>query len=206
MNNQVAGFTLLELIIALAIIAIVAVGVVPAVGDILTRNRATTITNEFIGALNYARSEAVMRTRNVTMCRMDSTAGQCTDANFGTAGCVCATGSGATANGWEDGWLTFVDQGVVGTINTAQGDQLLQVQPQLGVGFTVRASSASTSDADNFITFRANGTRVGSDAKLAICGSDSDATSGIARVITIIGTGRARAGALNAESTPSCNL
>jgi type IV fimbrial biogenesis protein FimT len=210
MNKPEAGFTLLELIIVLAIFGIVTVGIVPAVGDIMTRNRAATTTNEFLGALNYARSEAVTRTRNITMCRMDSTAGQCTHANLGTGKCVCVTTSiASTANGWEDGWLTFVDFNGNGVIETVEGDELLQVQSQLGGNFTVRGSP---NNADDKITFEANGTTFGvSNATVAVCASGTDVAEGslrmnTARGITLIATGRARATAFLTAAATNCNL
>jgi type IV fimbrial biogenesis protein FimT len=220
MDKRNAGFTLLELIIALAIFGIVAVGIVPAVGDIMTRNRATTVTNEFIGALNYARSEAVTRTRPITMCRMDSTAGQCTQTNIGTGKCVCVTtDTDDTANGWEDGWLTFIDIAGNGVVETANGDELLQVQASMGGSFTVRGNST----AGDLITFTANGTTAGilqtdgtttsgvSAAAIAICASGTDASEGstrmdTARAITIIRTGRARAAAFSSAAATNCNL
>lgn len=211
MERRDTGFTLVELIIALAILAIVAVGVVPAIGDIMTRNRSATLTNEFLAALNYARSEAVTRTRPVTMCRIDSTAGQCTQANIGTGKCVCVTGGAdESTNGWEDGWMTFVDRQRTASVNTLQGDELLQMQPPLGGGFTIRG--ASNSIVKDFIRFEPNGTAIDvSNARIAICAAGTDSTEGslrmnTARRITITATGRARAMAYSTAAAANCSL
>lgn len=213
MDKRDAGFTLIELSIALAIVAVVAVGVVPALGDIMTRNRAATLTNEFLVALSYARSEAITRARPVTLCRMDSTAGQCTDANFGSGKCVCVTTTTAsTADGWEDGWLTFIDNDGDGSIDTSENDSLLQVQSALGGGFTARGNSTAAAGVGDRITFEANGTSLGSNsAAIAICAAGSDATEGsirmqTARNISIIGTGRARAMAFDSADADNCEL
>ena len=50
------GFTLVELMIGLAIAAIVLSIGVPSFGDLMRNNRMTTQVNELVGALNLARS------------------------------------------------------------------------------------------------------------------------------------------------------
>lgn len=209
MDKRESGFTLIELIIALVILGVVAVGVVPTVSDIMTRNRSSSITNEFLGALNYARSEAVTRTRSTTMCRIDSTAGSCTHANVGAGKCVCATtNTSEAADGWEDGWLTFVDIDGDAVVETADGDELLQVQAPLGGGFTIRGNS----DATDNISFGSNGTTEGiSAATIAVCAPGTDFSEGSSRMatargITLIATGRARATAFTDADASKCNL
>jgi type IV fimbrial biogenesis protein FimT len=59
------GFTLLELMVTLAVLAILITVGIPAFGDMVQNNRVTAQTNELVSALNTARSEAVKRGRNV---------------------------------------------------------------------------------------------------------------------------------------------
>ena len=54
-----SGFTLIELMVVIAIVAIVATIGVPSVSNMIARNRITASTNELIGAMNLARLEAV---------------------------------------------------------------------------------------------------------------------------------------------------
>jgi type IV fimbrial biogenesis protein FimT len=61
------GFTLIELLVTLTVLAIVLALAVPSFSDLMTSNRISTQTNEFIGALNLARSEAVRRSQPVTL-------------------------------------------------------------------------------------------------------------------------------------------
>lgn len=61
------GFTLLELMITLAIMAIMLSWAVPGFQEIIRQNRLTTETNELVTALNLARSEAIKRGRPVTV-------------------------------------------------------------------------------------------------------------------------------------------
>lgn len=56
-----SGFTATELLIGMAIIAIVATLAVPTLGNLLENSRLTTTTNMLVEALMTARSEAVKR-------------------------------------------------------------------------------------------------------------------------------------------------
>ena len=61
------GFTLLELMVAIAVLAILTTVAIPSFRDLIQNNRVTTQTNELVAALTFARTEAVKRGRNVTI-------------------------------------------------------------------------------------------------------------------------------------------
>ncbi len=84
-----SGFTLIELIITLTIIAILLGIVGPNMGTFVTSNRLTTQANEFIADLNLARSEAIKQASNVGVC-------------------ASSTGTSCTGN-WQNGWIVFLD-------------------------------------------------------------------------------------------------
>lgn len=66
------GYTLLELMVTVAIIAILASASYPSLRDTLNRNRVASSVNSFIGAVSFARSEAIKRNDTVTMAASDS--------------------------------------------------------------------------------------------------------------------------------------
>jgi len=90
MKKSHAGFTLIELMLALTVGGIVLTLAVPAFTDTIRNNRLSTQVNELITALNVARSEAIKRRSNVT---------------------VCISGDQATCTGgsWQDGWIVRND-------------------------------------------------------------------------------------------------
>lgn len=65
--NRERGFTLVELMITLAVMAILLTVGIPSFQTIFQSNRLATQANEMIGAINLARSEAIKRGANVTV-------------------------------------------------------------------------------------------------------------------------------------------
>ena len=107
MMNRNAGFTLIELIVTMALAAIILTIGVPSFREALQNNRRATQINEIISTFNIARSEAIKRGVQVTLCK--STNG--TSCN--TTACDASTGN----NCWEQGWITFSDSDGDGTVD-----------------------------------------------------------------------------------------
>ena len=128
MNKQLlsrcAGFTLIELMVTVSILALLLAIAVPSFQNFLLTNRLATATNELVSALAVARSEAVKRATRVTLCK---------SVNPHAATPTCTSGAGAT---WQNGWIVFVDGGISGTIDGA--DEILRIfQPAVNNGMTV---------------------------------------------------------------------
>ena len=62
-----SGFTLIELMVVLAIIAIMATIGIPSYQNMIRDNRLTSATNTLLSALQYARSEAVTQRADITV-------------------------------------------------------------------------------------------------------------------------------------------
>lgn len=63
------GFTIIELMVTVFIAAILFAIAIPSFRQMVANNRLVTQANDLIGALNYARSEAITRNRTVRLCR-----------------------------------------------------------------------------------------------------------------------------------------
>ncbi|MDV6344628.1 GspH/FimT family pseudopilin [Nitrosomonas sp. Is37] len=160
------GFTMLELMIALSIGAILATIAVPSYQSMMVQSRLATQANEFLTALHFSRSEAVKRGMRVTMCKSND-------------GKTCTTGSN-----WQDGWIVYSDSGTVGAINGS--DQILRVFPALK-GSTMDGGTKFA----NWIAYLANGSSQGSGySGLVGNGTFTLCNSTKGRKITINNTGR----------------
>lgn len=92
-----AGFTLMEMIITLAIASVLLMLSVPSLSTFVRANRITSETNTLVGLINTARSEASKRNCVVAMCRRDPDPSKQNPPECG----------GGTANNWTSGWLLY---------------------------------------------------------------------------------------------------
>lgn len=120
MKKSLLGLTLIELLVTVAVIAIIVLIGVPRFQGVMENNRMIANLNKLSGDLNYARSEAVKRSITVTICGSSNQA-SCNSTN------------------WEDGWIIFTDQNKDAAIN--QSDTLLRVAQALPPGLTLRATN-----------------------------------------------------------------
>ena len=93
-----SGFTLLELLITLAIVAILLIVGVPSLRSMMQGNQLVSSTNELLSALHVARSEAIKSNGRVTICESSN-------------GTSCAT-----TGDWKNGWIVFIDAGGSGDL------------------------------------------------------------------------------------------
>lgn len=85
------GFTLIELMVTLAVAAVVLGLAVPNFTQMMRNNNSITAGSELSVAINYARSEAVKRAKRVSLCASSD-------------GLACLA-----AGNWNEGWMVFVD-------------------------------------------------------------------------------------------------
>ncbi len=163
-TNRPHGFTLIELMIALVIIAILMVIGLPSMSEFIKNERLTSQINSLNSYLQYARSEAITRHSQVI---------------------VCASSSGSSCSGgdWQDGWLVYIDKDEDGSYSS--GDEITRVHDALKGDTTIGSTGGSEVVYDN------RGFSPDSSATFSIC-DDRGASKG--KSITISNTGRVRQG------------
>jgi type IV fimbrial biogenesis protein FimT len=106
------GVTLVELLVVLAVGAILVTISIPGYAFLVNANRLTAVTNDLVMALHMARSEAIKRGMRVTVCK--------------TSNPMAALPSCDSAATWQQGWLIFSDDVTRGVIDP--GDSVLWIQ------------------------------------------------------------------------------
>jgi len=76
------GFTLIELMVTIAIAAILMSLAAPSFRDLLVSNRLTSDVNTYVSLINYARSEAITRNQSVVVCPKNASAITCSNTQF----------------------------------------------------------------------------------------------------------------------------
>ncbi len=133
------GFTLVELMVTVAIVAIMAAIALPSYQALVINSRMTTQASEFLTTLEFTRSEAVKRNTRVTMCK----------SNNGTS-CLINAAADLTAS-WQPGWIVFIDGGTAGDIDGT--DTILKVHGALIGGSTLVGNILVT----NYVSYMSNG-------------------------------------------------
>jgi type IV fimbrial biogenesis protein FimT len=78
------GFTLIELLVTIAVLAILITIAMPDLRSFIISSKLSSNVNEFVGILNYARSEAIARNKVVIVCSKASNGSCSADPDWGT--------------------------------------------------------------------------------------------------------------------------
>jgi len=167
-----AGFTLLELMITLVIAALFLTVGVPSYLNLIRNSRAATNANELVTALTLARSEAVRRAANVTICR---------------------SADGAACGGnWTDGWIVFVD-GAATENGAPVVSQVLNVWDAPEGAATVTTASGGADVDITWIRFLRRGdTRTTQALPITYTLEIEDCVGNVARDVELNAVGRTR--------------
>ena len=175
------GFTLIELMVTVALLAVgLALGT-PYIRDAVMNVRMTGQANDLMADLALARSEAVKR--NVTVS-------------------LCTTIDGVTCGGgtWADGWLVFPDLNGNVTQDAAT-EPALKSRGKLDGAASVEVCG-DVGGGPRYLSYKPSGTSGSGIVNFVICDSRTTALNG--RSIDITNTGRANVTRVTCPHTPDC--
>jgi len=167
--KKYSGFTLLELMVTIAIVGIVTALAIPSMSTFIKNDRLVSQINTLVSHLALARSEAVLRNQQVILCASD---------NSSTATPSCS------GTDWSAGWIVFIDAD--NDSGFTAGETIVRAQPALEGGNTLNSAIGSS------VTYDSRGfAAAGSAGTFSLC---DDRGVNFLKSISISNTGRVRQG------------
>jgi type IV fimbrial biogenesis protein FimT len=182
MKAQQRGFTLLEMMIAISLLAALLAFGLPNFRDFIRNARMAAAANDLLADMNLARSEAIKRRVPVTLCKSNS------------AGTACDT---STTSEFRR-WIVFVDDADAAVDAADDGDGVVDggetILRTSGIAPEID-DAAATGRSSTFISSGFIRPNLANLEQVVFCDSRGNTvTSGgdsAARAITITATGRA---------------
>ncbi|MDH5553272.1 MAG: GspH/FimT family pseudopilin [Nitrosomonas sp.] len=167
------GVTLIELLVAMSVLAILLGIGVPSFSQFSTNNRLSNASNALFSSFSLARSEAIKRSSRVVVCKSAD-------------GLVC-TGAGD----WSQGWIVFSDLDNNGTKDG--GEIIIQKNAAMPTGY----SFTGNANVSNYVSYDTQGMTklIGGgfqSGTFRLCPPDPAVVAGSGREIILSASGRAR--------------
>jgi type IV fimbrial biogenesis protein FimT len=167
MRKFTRGFTLIELIVTIAILAIVMALAVPDFTSTIQNNTIASVNNNLVNSLNYARSEAMKRGVPVSVCATS-------DNSYSACG-----------SQWQLGWMVFVNPTGGSSLSNTSAAPTLRVEKITDQNVTI-----SVSPSINIATYNSTGFPNASTGNVAFTIKATGCTTDAGRRLTISLTGR----------------
>ena len=182
MRTQWRGWTLVESMVVLAILAVLVAVALPSFRSVIQQTRLATATHELLSMIALARSEAIKRNARTVLC-----------VATGESGC-------SSVGGWHQGWLLFEDVNHNGVLDAAE--KVIRYQSVLHAQLVIKGNTPVA----KYVSFLGTGrSHLLSGAMqagtISICHRASIPVEGRAIVINVVGRPRVKNWS---PSTSSC--
>ena len=162
------GFSLIELMVTVAVLAIlVAIGL-PSFQGSMRSNRVATSTNELLASFSLARSEAIRSPGGAA---------------------ICSTENGTSCGGsWNDGWMVWIDMNGDGLVTGADDRVLRYIETDSKLDLAMAADGGAAEGVT--IRFDTRGRRIGAPRTITIEPETCPAGHDLVRDVSVSATGQ----------------
>lgn len=173
MRTRAQGWTLVEAMVVLAIVAVLVAVALPSFAGVIQQARLAAATHELLSMIALARSEAVKRNARTVLC-----------VATGETGC-------ALTGDWNQGWLLFEDVNSNGALDAAE--KTIRYQPALHADLVIKGNTPVA----KYVSFLGSGrSHLLSGAMqagtISICHRASTPVEGRAIVMNVVGRPRVK--------------
>jgi type IV fimbrial biogenesis protein FimT len=167
----VKGFTLVELMLVLAVLAVMLVVATPLLRGLLQGNHLRAESGRLMAALNLARSEAIMRNEPVSLC----------------PSAMAETGAVECSGTYEGGWLVYSNPDRDRVVD-AGTDKVIRVFEGLAPGYRL-TNRSGTRTAFELISYFPDGTSR-SNRTFLLCPPQPSRAQSRSIVVSLVGRAR----------------
>ncbi len=170
--SRYSGFTLIELMITIAVAAILLAIGIPSFQSAINGSRLNNAANELLNDLMTARSHAISKGIRIVVC-------------------PSTTQVGCTVSSWGDGWILFEDNNRNGAVDA--GEVILRARQALPGNLSVTAAGGAAAP----IQFLPSGEVAGVAGTVGFCLPTGQPPENLRQVVIAAPSGRMRVQAIN---------
>ena len=161
------GLSLIELLLAIGVLLVIIILAMPSFQSVVQNNRSIALSNEWVRAIQYARSEALQRSSIVSICPAQNN-------QYNSCG-----------TNWNNGWIIFTNPNNDTVFNGSSDEQALRIQRAFENG-----ESLTVQPSRSIISFNPRGFVSGAVSSTVFTITANGCSGNSGRAVTVLSTGK----------------